>query len=70
MSLPLEHQLMAMRAHALAVVAEGDAVLAARSVQRAAVTNGVCQHPEALRRSVATMGAPTAWLCACGAEGV
>ena len=66
----LAAQIQAIRASAIAIAAQCDALLAAlASASGPPPGAGDCRHPSELRTPVARMGAPGAWVCACGAEG-
>ncbi len=59
-------QLLAVRASAAAIVAQCDAALEA---QTSSPVEGPCAHPPGRRTEVPRMGAPGAWVCACGEQG-
>ncbi len=61
----MQAQVLAIRASAAAIVAQCDALLLAA----APAEEGPCAHPEERRTSVPRMGAPGAWVCACGEQG-
>lgn len=70
MAMIVAAQVAAIRASAVAITAQCDALLAALSA--AAPTppsDGPCQHQPERRTPAARMGAPGAWTCECGAEG-
>lgn len=65
-------QIAAIRASAVAVVAQCDALLAALPAPAPAppVPGASCAHPPELRLASERMGAANAWVCSgCGHEG-
>lgn len=63
-------QLLAARAAALTLVAQIDACLVAMSaLERCAAGPSACEHPPERRTEAPRMGAPGAWVCACGEQG-
>lgn len=65
----LQHQVMAMRASAMAIAATADAILTAITEATKPVPGTPCEHPAAQRTPTPRMGAPEAWRCVCGQEG-
>ena len=59
----------AIRFHALGIVAATDGLLRAITPGEGSVIPGPCTHPESRRTLAPRMGAPDAWVCACGQEG-